>query len=200
MNDTSAAPSFDFAISYAGSDRALAQQLASLLSNRGAKVFVDTPYRAHLVGRRLDREFEWLFGPGTRFFVAIVFQSYVDRPWPQHEWSIAIREAEMRSEEFILPLRLDDSLLVGLPSTVGYIDLREDSVEAAADLLLGKLRGVQSPEVTQWVATFGILVEDVLSSDDFPRSAPTDYAHLCDWLAQDLVPFSVRELWFRNSC
>jgi len=186
MNHTSAPPSFDFAISYAGSDRALAEQLASFLSDRGANVYIDTLYRAHLVGKRLDREFEWVFGPGTRFFVAIVSQSYVDRPWPQHEWSIAIREAERRSGEFILPLRLDDSLLVGLPSTVGHIDLREDSVATAADLLLGKLKGVQRPEVTQWVATFGILVEDVLSWDDLPRAAPTEYAHLCDWLAQDL--------------
>src|SRR6266511_4086097 len=135
MNTTRPEPNFDFAVSYAGNDRSIAERLASLLAEAGAVVFIDTPYRAHLVGRRLDKEFEWVFGPGTRYFVPIISRAYADRPWPQHEWSVAIRESERRSEEFILPLRLDDSLLVGLPSTVGYVDLRQHSIEAVAELL-----------------------------------------------------------------
>ncbi len=187
MGTRRAGPNFDFAISYAGSDRSLAQRLASLLSEGGAIVFIDTPHRAHLVGRRLDREFEWVFGPGTRYFVPIISRAYADRPWPQHEWSVAIREADRRSEEFILPLRLDDSLLVGLASTVGYIDLRQHSIENTAELLLEKLTGARRAEVAHWVATFGLLVEDVLRSGRLPPAAPTDYPHLCDWLSEDLL-------------
>lgn len=47
-------PSFDFAISYAGPDRSIAKALANNLSGRGAAVFLDTLYRAELVGKRLD--------------------------------------------------------------------------------------------------------------------------------------------------
>jgi hypothetical protein len=179
-------PSFDFAISFAGTDRPTAERIASLLSDGGAAVFIDTRYRAHLVGKRLDREFERVFGSGTRYFVPIVSRSYVDGAWPQHEWSVAVKEAMRRSEEFILPFRLDDSLLVGLPSQIGYIDLGERSLEQVADLLLQKVRETHRGEVTHWVATFGILIEEVLSSDQLPRTAPTDYAHLCDWLVEDL--------------
>lgn len=187
MDARRAGHSFDFGISYAGSDRSIAEALAALLSGAGAVVFIDTPFRAHLVGRRLDREFEWVFGRRTRYFVAIISQAYLDRPWAQHEWSIAIREAESRSEEFILPLRLDDSLLVGLPSTVGYVDLRQHSIEEVAALLMEKLAGARSAGVTNWVATFGILVQEVLNSGELPPTAPTDYPHLCDWLAEDLL-------------
>jgi len=187
MDTETLQPSFDFAISFAGADRALAERLASLLSDNGAVVFIDTPYRAHLVGKRLDREFEWVFGPGTRYFVVIVSRSYVDRLWPQHEWSIAVREAERRSEEFILPLRVDDSLLVGLSSAVGYIDLLQNPIEEVAEVLLEKMTGARRAEVTRWVAAFGVLIEDLLRSGDLPATAPINYPHLCDWLVDDLL-------------
>ncbi|MFQ5792491.1 MAG: TIR domain-containing protein [Acidobacteriota bacterium] len=187
MNKAPSKYSFDFAVSFAGTDRSLAERLAALLSSRGAVVFIDTLYRAHLLGRRLDQDFQWVFGPATKYFVPIVSKAYVDRPWPQHEWSIAIREAQTRSEEFILPLRLDDSLLVGLPGTVGYIDLRRQSLEVIADLLMEKLTGEKRAEVIHWVATFGVLIEDVLGSGMLPSTVPIDYPYLCDWLARDLL-------------
>lgn len=188
MNTERAGISFDFAISFAGSDRSLAERLASLLTARGSVVFIDSLHRAHLWGRRLDREFAWVFGPGTKYFVPIVSRSYADRSWPQHEWDVAIREAERRGPlEFILPLRLDDTLLVGLPSTIGYMDLRKHSIDVIADFLIEKLTGTARTEVAQWVATFGLLVEDVLESGNLPPIAPTYYPHLCDWLAEDLL-------------
>jgi hypothetical protein len=180
-------PDFDFAISYAGSDRAIAERLASILVKGGAIVFLDTMNRAHLIGKRLDLEFEWIFGPGTRYFVPIISREYIERTWPQHEWSIAIREAKTRSGEFILPLRLDDSLLVGLLSTVDYIDLRQHSIVHVAELLIKKLADSPSAPITHWVATFGLLIEDVVKSGTLPTRAPTNYPHLCDWLADDLL-------------
>ena len=40
------------------------------------------------------------------------------------------------------------------------------------------------PEV--WVATFGVIVADVLANWSLPASIPRDYVHLCDWLEEDL--------------
>jgi hypothetical protein len=96
---------------------------------------LDALYRAKLLGKQLDHEFEWIFGAGTKYVIRIVSRAYVERPWPQHEWTIATKEAQNRSEEFILPIRLDDSHLVGLVSQVAYMDLSTCSVEEAADLL-----------------------------------------------------------------
>lgn len=181
-------PDFDFAISFAGSDRSLAERLASRLKALGAIVFIDSSFRAYLWGKRIDQEFKWIFGPCTKYFVPIVSSAYVDRLWPQHEWNVAIREAEKRApQEFILPLRVDDELLFGLPTTIGYIDLRNHSIDEVADLLIKKLTGQTKIEVVHWVATFGLLIEDLLESENFPPTAPTFYPHLCDWLAEDLL-------------
>ena len=179
---------FDFAISFAGSDRSIAERLASRLKELGAIVFIDSSFRAHLLGKRIDREFIWIFGAGTKYFVPIVSSAYNDRLWPQHEWNIAIREAKKRApQEFILPLRLDDELLFGLPAAIGYIDLRKHSVNEVADLLIEKLTGQTKIEVVHWIATFGLLIEDVLESGNLPVTAPTYYPHLCDWLTEDLL-------------
>ena len=182
---------FDFAISFATEYRSVAKELAEQLNVRGAVVFYDDSYRARLLGKRLDHVFGWVFGPGTRFFVPIVSASYVERAWPQFEWTIASHEAEDRQEEFILPLRVDDSLLVGLPDTAGYVDLRSDSVNKVADLLIEKLGGSTVALARQlgeqtWMAAFGLLIGDLLDSESLPPEAPSDYAGLCDWLTDDL--------------
>ena len=183
---------FDFAISFSADYRPVAKELAEQLSERGAVVFYDGSHRAHLLGKRLDHEFAWVFGEGTRFFLPIVSASYTEKIWPQHEWAIARQEAEIRhEEEFILPLRADDSLLVGLRATVSYMDLRQYTVNQVADLLIEKL-GDPTVAMTRthreqsWVATFGLLIHDVLESEDLPPEVPTDYARLCDWLTKDL--------------
>ena len=181
---------FDFAISFSADCRSVAKELAERLHLRGAAVFYDEFYRAHLLGKRLDREFAWVFADGTRFFVPIVSASYANSTWPQHEWSIAKHEAKNRQEEFILPVRVDDSLLLGLPDTVCYVDLRHHTLDTVADLLIEKLSGstmMARPHGDQtWVAAFSLLIQNLLDSEDLPPDAPLDYASLCDWLTENL--------------
>ena len=182
---------FDFAISFSAESRSVAKELADQLSVRGAVVFYDDSYLARLLGKRLDREFARVFGAGTRFFVPIVSTTYAERVWPQYEWTIARNEAENRQEEFILPLRVDDSLLVGLPDTVGYLDLRCHPVNKVTDLLIEKLGGsmlamARQPGEQTWLAAFGLLIQDLLGDENLPPETPLDYARLCDWLTEDL--------------
>lgn len=183
--------SFDFAISFSRDCRSVAKELRDHLVARGAAVFYDDSFLEHLLGKRLDHEFSWTFGAGTQFFVPIVSAAYAERPWPQYEWSIAKREAEKRQEEFILPLRVDDSLLVGLPDTVSYLDLRRISLNEVAEILIHKRAGstvaITHPRRNQdWVATFGLRMED-LGGGELPPEAPSDYASLCDWLTEELM-------------
>lgn len=183
---------FDFAISFAGPQRPIAEKLASLLSDYGAIVFYDSTYKASLLGRRLDREFEWLFGPGTSFFVPLISRDYVERNWPQLEWSVALGEAPHRRYEFILPLRVDDSRLLGLHPTVAYLDLREHTVEQAALILMEKLEDWRGrigygAWYQTWIATFGLQIADVLESPELPEDAPEMLPDLYDWLESDLI-------------
>ncbi|OGO51875.1 MAG: hypothetical protein A2148_05980 [Chloroflexi bacterium RBG_16_68_14] len=185
---------FEFSISFAGADRAVAKDLATKLVEREMAVFYDEFHASRLLGARLDFEFRWVYGSGTQFFVPIVSSSYAQGVWPQFEWSIAQEEARRR-KQFILPLRLDDTVLLGLPDTIGYLDLRNVSIDQVVEILAEKLRAAiggglrlrAPPHPETWVATFGLNVDELLSAGLLPDSAPTDYVSLCDWLEQDLL-------------
>jgi hypothetical protein len=182
---------FDFSISFAGTDRGIAEELADKLAAKELSVFYDASFRSRLLGKRLGKEFEYIFGKGTRFFVPLVSKYYVDGKWPQFEWAVALREAEKRANDFILPIRLDDALLFGLPGDVGYLDLREYSTDEVVEILYEKRRSEVvlkvAYEPVTWVATFGILVQEVLTSGLLHKSVPKDYPNLCDWLESDLM-------------
>ena len=182
---------FDFAISFSGEYRCRAERLASLLEERGAVVFYDRSFLVPLLGRRLDDEFDWLFGAATRYFVPFVSAGYTRRPWPQYEWAVAKQEADRRQQEFVLPLRVDDSRLFGLPDTVAYLDLRQLTLDQVADILVRKLNGSRArldtkPAKGDWVATFGLNMEDV-HAHQLPPDAPSNTPQLYDWLFDDLI-------------
>ena len=182
---------FDFAISFSRECRSRARKLTELLVEQRASVFYDNSYLEHLLGKHLDDELSWAFGSATRFFVPLVSAGYTRRPWPQYEWNIAKLEAERRQKEFILPLRVDDSLLVGLLDTVGYLDLRDLGLPRVADILIRKLEvpAVAISTVSQeqeWVVTFGLNIED-LKQVKLPAGAPSEVPMLYDWLIDDLV-------------
>ena len=182
---------FDFAISFSHECREQARKLAELLEEQGAIVFYDHSFLEHLLGKRLNDELAWVFGGATRYFVPFVSAGYSTRPWPQYEWSIGKLEAERREEEFILPLRVDDSLLLGLLDTVCYLDLRVIGLEEVADLLIRKLQGSTASVCTgsnkgEWVVTFGVNMDDLLA-EELPTDAPSKTPWLYDWLIEDLV-------------
>ena len=181
----------DFAISFSGECRTQAEELAELLRAKGALVFYDNFFRAHLLGKRLDQEFSQVFGYEARFFVPFVSAAYTQKQWPQYEWGIAKREAEKRREEFILPLRVDDSPLVGLLDTVSYLDLRSTGLEEVADLLFQKLESSLEQDVRfqgpqDLAATFGLLMDD-LEGEALPPEAPSEVVRLYDWLTDELL-------------
>ena len=183
---------FDFAISFASGQRRVAAELADALAEQGYQVFYDGNSRSRLLGKRLDKEFARCFGEGTHFFVPIVSADYAERGWPQLEWAIAQRESGKRRDEFILPLRVDDTILLGLPDSVGYVDLREVSIREVVGILAGKLprsyRSQVMPSTPHcWVATFGLVVSDVTTSGLLPSGIPASYPNLCDWLEEDLI-------------
>lgn len=183
--------SFDFALSFSSECRTLARQLSELLVRRGARVFYDEYFLVNLLGKRIDDELAGKFGEETQFFVPFVSSEYGKRPWPQYEWSVASSEAQRRNHEFILPLRVDDTRLFGLPDTTCYLDLRKMDMVDVADVLIGKLEasiGTSEGElqVREWVATFGVLLER-LDDEDFLRDAPSNLPALYDWLTEDLM-------------
>jgi hypothetical protein len=131
---------FDVAISYAGPDRPYAEQLANQVRNAGFEVFYDDFYPAQLWGKNLYDFFHEIYSKRARFCVMFVSRAYAERLWTNHELQSA-QERMFREKggEYILPIRIDDTELSGMHSTIGYVSI-EQGINNIGSLLIEKLR------------------------------------------------------------
>lgn len=130
---------YDFALSFAGEDREHAETLASILSSRGARVFYDKYEEADLLGKDLYQHLQGVYRDRAAFCVIFLSKSYAEKLWTRHELKQAQARAFEQREEYIIPIKLDDTEIPGINRTVGYVDFRCKNVQQVADLLLAKL-------------------------------------------------------------
>ena len=134
-------PSYDYeiALSFAGSERAIAEELVALLSEQNVRVFYDLHEQGELWGKDLYQHFQAIYRDRAQYCVVILSRAYAERLWPRHELKQAQARAFREHEEYILPLRVDDTEIPGVNPTVGYIDLRKYDLKQVRDLILEKL-------------------------------------------------------------
>lgn len=130
---------FDIAISFAGEDRAIANQLAEFLQARNIRVFYDFNERANMWGKDLIEHLTDVYENKAQYCLLLISKNYPAKPWTQVERRSAQARAFRQPGEYILPVRLDDTEIPGLLSTIAYLDLRHQSVEEIADQVVIKL-------------------------------------------------------------
>jgi hypothetical protein len=137
---TSLPDNFDVAISFAGTKREYAQQLAKILRDAGYAVFYDDFYPEQLWGKNLTVFFDEIFRKRAKFCVMFISKEYQARKWTSHEArSAQARALEEKGNEYILPIRVDDTELEGLLPTIGYVPIAT-GIEKIAEMLVKKLK------------------------------------------------------------
>lgn len=131
---------YDVAFSFAGTERALAEEIATLVRDAGFKVFYDSFYPEQLWGKDLVALFDRIYRKESRYCVMFLSGEYRDRIWTSHERrSATARALQERGTEYILPVKVEDVDIDGLAPTVGYISLAELAPSRIAELLIRKL-------------------------------------------------------------
>jgi hypothetical protein len=135
---------YDVALSFAGTERSHAEELAQRVRDAGFEVFYDGFYPEQLWGKDLASVFDRIYRKESRFCVMFVSREYAERMWTNHERrSAQARALEEKGREYILPVQIDDTDLDGLPPTVGHVALTQYSIEHVAELLVKKLRNAK---------------------------------------------------------
>jgi hypothetical protein len=114
---------YDVALSFAGEDREYVDEVASYLKNQGVPVFYDQYEKANLWGKNLYDHLAEIYSARSKYVVMFISKHYAEKVWPNHERKSAQAKALRQETEFILPARVDDTEIPGLPPTIGYIDL-----------------------------------------------------------------------------
>lgn len=130
---------YDVALSFAGEDRPHADALASLLKGAGYSVFYDKYEQANLWGKNLYDHLANVYQEQARFCVIFVSAAYAKKNWTNHERQSAQARAFRERSEYILPIRLDETKIPGLPDTVAYLSLKDHSITDMFEALKRKL-------------------------------------------------------------
>jgi hypothetical protein len=137
---------YDVALSFAGPDREYVEHVADLLTHNGVAVFYDKYEEADLWGKNLYTHLSDIYSNKSRYCVMFVSQHYAERLWTNHERQSAQERAFRENEEYILPVRLDDTPIPGLLSTISYA--ANKTPEQLARMILQKIGNtgaVQTP-------------------------------------------------------
>ena len=133
--------SYDVAFSFAGTERPLAEEIATIVRNSGFSVFYDSFYPEQLWGKDLVATFDRIYRKESRYCVMFLSKEYAERMWTTHERrSATARALQERGNEYILPVKVEDVDIDGLAPTVGHVSISEYSAQQIADLLIGKLK------------------------------------------------------------
>jgi hypothetical protein len=130
---------YEVALSFAGEDRRHAEKLAVLLRENDVSVFYDEFAKATLWGKDLYQHLQEIYQYKAQYCVVLVSKNYVEKNWTKHELKHAQSRSFTSDREYILPLRLDNTVLPGLAPTIGYINWRKNKPVQIAALLLEKL-------------------------------------------------------------
>lgn len=127
---------YDIAMSFAGEDRQQAKQIATALKEAGVRVFYDQYEQANLLGKDLYVHLYEIYSKRSRYCVLLSSARYLEKMWAIHERRAAQERAlQERGAEYILPIRLDDSEIPGIPSTIGHLSYASGPDEVSEALV-----------------------------------------------------------------
>lgn len=135
---------YDVAFSFAGAQRDYVEKVKDALKKYNVSVFYDNDNSVKLWGRNLYCFLDSIYSEGAQYCVMFISKEYKERPWA----TLEIQSAQERMfhqydvdifQQYILPVRFDDTQIPAIHDTTGYLDARKLTPEELADCIADKL-------------------------------------------------------------
>ncbi len=130
---------YDVVLSFAGEDRKYVEQVATNLLYSEIRVFYDKFSSVDSWGKDLYIHFDEIYRKKARFCVMFLSENYAKKLWTNHERRSAQARAFEEKEEYILPVRFDNTEIPGIVTTIGYINANKYTPKELADMIKEKL-------------------------------------------------------------
>jgi|ERR1035437_1888274 hypothetical protein len=136
-------PDFEYevAISFAGENRELARFIAESLTALDVSNFFDEMFEANFLGKAWAEQFKDIFSKKSKYVLVLLDEHHAKKIWPTFE-----REhfTPRIADESVIPIFLDDTKFVGIPSDIIGIHFKFDPndpkwKERATDEIIMKL-------------------------------------------------------------
>jgi hypothetical protein len=134
---------YEVALSFAGEDRPYVSTLAHSLKQKNIRVFYDDYEKVSLWGKDLYVHLDDVYRKKARFCVIFLSEHYKNKVWTNHERASAQARAFEEKQDYILPVRMDETEIPGIRPTIGYINGRSMQPGELADLIKKKLKAIE---------------------------------------------------------
>ena len=135
--------SYDAAFSFAGEVRDRVLQVVRAAEEWGLQVFYHFDQQGLLWGKDLRKILTDIYTDEALFMLVFLSNDYPEKDWPAFELEIGKRAAHKRTQEYLLPVIVDDVVVVGLKDTVGHLNLTTMTPQQIAELLAEKVETAQ---------------------------------------------------------
>ena len=135
--------SYDVAVSFAGEVRDKVLQVVRAAEDRGLQVFYDFDQQSLLWGKDLRKMLADIYTDEALFMLIFLSKDYPEKDWPAFELEIGKRASHKRTQEYLLPVIVDDVAVVGLKDTIGLLNLTTMTPHQIADMLAEKVEAMQ---------------------------------------------------------
>lgn len=159
---------FMVAFSFSGMEREFVRSIADAVELKlgSPNVFFDEWFEHHVAGHDADRKLQRIYETGCELVVVCVSETYARKAWAQAEHEVirarlmqARTATDPRQIDRILPIRVGDGNVQGIPLNAMVPDVRARTPEQVAELILARLHivtGAAPPAPTpgpSWPAT-----------------------------------------------
>lgn len=117
--------SYDIGFSFAGEVRRIVEQVNTEMKSEDVITFYDYDQQAFLLALDLEETLGRVYAESCRYYLVFMDRHYKEKVWTKYEKNVMTRPGR---KEHVIPVLLDDSGsegAVGIPSTIGRIDLRD---------------------------------------------------------------------------
>jgi hypothetical protein len=132
---------FRIAFSFAGEKRDFVSKVVALLAERFGEdaILYDKFYEARFARSDLGIHLPDLYHKESDLVVLVICEDYETKDWCGLEWTAIHALIKERKVEDVMLCRFDHSLIKGLYSTAGFVELDHKTPEKAAHLILERL-------------------------------------------------------------
>lgn len=134
-------PDFDVLLSFAGPERHYARAIHDIGVANGLRVFLDEEFQHEIWGKNLIEYLDQTYRERGRFVLVLLSQTYRERAYTKVERRASFDRMINEGAEYLLPVKVDDSWIDGLPRSTAYLDLRTLGTLGVSKLLLQKIQG-----------------------------------------------------------
>lgn len=129
---------FDILLSFAGPERPYAQSLHAILARNGLRVFLDEEYQHEIWGENLVEYLDRTYRERGLYCLILISEEYRKRAYTKVERRAAFDRMINQDRVYILPVKVDDAWIDGLPKSTGFLDLRRQGIVGVAEAVLKK--------------------------------------------------------------